>query len=76
MQVKFYLGHSEDCSLGDSTSTSPEKPLQRGGMKGQYVFNFGEGAIHAIKYTVFQNFPAGLMKLQLVTRKGHHPEGF
>ena len=45
-------------------------------MKGQYVFNFGEGAIHAIKYTVFQNFPAGLMKLQLVTRKSHHPEGF
>ena len=30
LQVKFYLGQNEDCSLGDSTSNSSEKMLQRG----------------------------------------------
>ena len=57
------LGHNEDCGRGDSTSNSPEKLLQRGRMKGQYMFNFGEEGIHAIKHIFFQNFPAGLMKL-------------
>ena len=28
VQVKFYLGQNEDCSLGDSTSDSPGKLLQ------------------------------------------------
>ena len=28
MQVKFYLGQSEDCSQGESTSDSSEKLLQ------------------------------------------------
>ena len=30
MQVKLYLGQNEDCSLGDSTSDSSERLLQRG----------------------------------------------
>ena len=33
LHVKFYLGQNEDCSLGDSTSSSSEKLLQRGGEK-------------------------------------------
>ena len=28
LRVKFYLGQSEDCSLGDSTSDSSEKLFQ------------------------------------------------
>ena len=28
--AKFYLGQTEDCSLGDNTSDSSEKLLQRG----------------------------------------------
>ena len=34
-QVKFYLGQSEDCILGDSTSDSSEKQLWRGRGKDQ-----------------------------------------
>ena len=30
LRVKFYLGQNEDCSLGDSTSESSEKLLQKG----------------------------------------------
>ena len=30
LQVKFYLGQNEDCILGDSTSESSERLLQRG----------------------------------------------
>ena len=30
LRVEFYLGQNEDCSLGDSTSDSSEKLLQRG----------------------------------------------
>ena len=39
----FYLGQNEDCGLGDSTSDSSEKLLQRGRVVGQYVCGFGEG---------------------------------
>ena len=31
MRVKFYLGQYEDCSLGDGTSDSCERLLQRDG---------------------------------------------
>ena len=30
LRIKFYLGQNEDCSLGDSTSESSERLLQRG----------------------------------------------
>ena len=43
--VKFYLGQNEDCSLGDSTSDSSEKLLQRGrGQGGHCICDFGKGA--------------------------------
>ena len=35
--VKFYWGKNEDYSLGDSTSESSEKLLQRGRGEGQYI---------------------------------------
>jgi len=35
MRFKFYLGQNEDCSLGDSTSDSSERLLQRGSGEGQ-----------------------------------------
>ena len=41
-QVKFYLGQNEDCSLGDSTSASSEKLLQRSRGEGQYMCDLGE----------------------------------
>ena len=38
LQVKFYLRQYEDWGLGDSTSDSSEKLLQRGGRQGgEYV---------------------------------------
>ena len=33
------------------------------GGKGQYVYDFGEGRIHAIKHILFQKFSASLAKL-------------
>ena len=61
--IKFYLGQNEDCSLGDSTSDSSEKLLQRGSGKGLYICDFGEEGIHATKHMFFQKFSASLMKL-------------
>ena len=40
LRVKFYLGQNEDWNLGDSTSDSCEKLLQRGRGKGQYICDF------------------------------------
>ena len=48
LQLKFYLGQNEKCSLRDSTSDSSEKLLQRSRREGQYIWDFGEGGIHAI----------------------------
>ena len=49
LRVKFYLGQNEDWSPVDSTSDSSEKLLQRGRGEGQYICDFGEGGVHAIK---------------------------
>jgi len=53
LQVKLHLGENEDCSLGDNTSDSSEKLLQRGTGEGQYICDFGEGRVHAIKHIFF-----------------------
>ena len=60
LKVAFYLGQNEDCGLGDSTSDSSEKLLQRGRVVGQYVCGFGEGGIHAIKHIFFQKISTSL----------------
>ena len=51
--VKFYLGQNEDGSPGDSIPDSSEKLLQRGRGEGQYIRDFGEEGIHAIKHIFF-----------------------
>ena len=50
LQVKFYWGQNEDYSLGDSTSDTTEKLLQRDRGKGQYIWDLGEGKVHAVKH--------------------------
>ena len=65
-QVKVYVGQNKDYSLGDSTSYSSEKLLQRGRSQGQYICDFGEGRVHAIK-NIF---------LAKATRSSRHHEGF
>ena len=71
MPVKFYWGKNEDYSLGDSTSDSSEKLLQRGrGKVNVYVCDFHERGIHTIKHGIFHR------RLLLVTRSGSHRDGF
>ena len=47
--------------------TAPQIALRNcskeAGGKGQYVYDFGEGRIHAIKHILFQKFSASLAKL-------------
>ena len=59
LQVKFYLRQYEDWGLGDSTSDSSEKLLQRGrGQGGQCICDFGKGGVHLQSSTYFfvENF--------------------
>ena len=49
--VKFYWGQNEDFSLGDNTSDSSERLLQRGRGKVD-ICDFGKGRVHAIKHIV------------------------
>ena len=50
MSFSFMWGLTEDYSPGDSLSDSSEELLQRGGVEGPYICEFGEGA-RAIKRT-------------------------
>ena len=49
------MEQNEDYSPGDSISDSSEKLLQRGRGEDQYICDFGEGGIHAVKHclTIF-----------------------
>ena len=77
MCVKFYFGQNEDCSLGDCTSESSEKLLQRDRWRKVSIYMIlVKGEIHAVKHMFFQKVPASLMKLLLVTRNSGHHEGF
>ena len=51
--VEFYVGQNEDYSPGDSISESSEKLLQRSKGECQYIWNSGEGEVHAIKHFFF-----------------------
>ena len=62
MWVKLFEGQNEDHMLGDSISESSEKLLQRSNEEGEYMHNFGERRIEAIKHIFFQKFSASLMK--------------
>ena len=53
LQVKFYLGQNEDCSLGDSTS---ERLLQRGS-GGRSIYKVLEKAkFRTIKHSFYKRF--------------------
>ena len=71
--MKFYLGQNENYSPGDCTSDSSEKLLQRGKREDQYLWDFGEGGVHAIKH-IFLQVSAGLVRS--VRRGRRHHEGF
>ena len=60
LPVKFYFGQNEDCSLGDCTSESSEKLLQRDRWRKVSIYMIlVKGEIHAIKHMFFQKFSAG-----------------
>lgn len=67
--ISFIWGQGEDYNPGGSISGSAEKPLQRDMGKGQYICDFGEGDIHAIKHTFCK-------RLLLVMKSRHYHEGF
>ena len=46
------------------------------GGEGQYICDFGEGGVHAVKHICFQKVSTGLVRLLLVTRSSHHHKGF
>ena len=56
---------------------SSEKLLQRVRGDGQYIYDFGNGEVHAIKFRFFfyRKF-LSLVKLLLVMKSSHHREGF
>ena len=63
LRIKFYLGQNEDFSLGDSTSDSSEKLLQRGrGGKLIYV-TLVKGDFSAIKHLSYERFSASQEEL-------------
>ena len=70
-EFKFFPGQNEDDSLGDSTSDSSERLLQRGTEEGQYICDFAEGDCMQ-SGTFFFFF---LQKFSLITRNSHHHEG-
>ena len=43
---------------------------------GQYICDFGEGGIHAIKHIFSQKVSASFMKLSALHKKRHHHAGF
>ena len=52
------MGQNEDYSSGDRISDSSEKLLQRGRGEGQYICDFSEGGVRAIKHTFLQKVAA------------------
>ena len=50
LQVKFYFGKNEECSLGDSTSNNSEKLLQRGSGGRSVCVILVKGEFNAIKH--------------------------
>ena len=63
VQVKFYLGQNEDCSLEESPSDSSEKLLQRGIRARLIYMIFMKGKFKAIKYLFYKRFSASHKKL-------------
>lgn len=66
----FFGGQNEDYSPGDGISDSTVKLLQTVGNK-QYICDFCEMGVHAIKYIFLQKVAASFMKVT-----DNHNEGF
>lgn len=58
--TEFYLGENEDCSPRDCNSESSENLLKRGREESQYLYDFGEGGVRAIKHRFLQIVSASL----------------
>ena len=54
LQVKFYLGQNEDCSLGGSTSDISERLLQRGSGGRSIYTILVKGDFDAIKHSFYK----------------------
>ena len=54
VQVKVYLGHNEDCSLGDSTSDSLEKLHQKDSGGRSIYMIFGEERVQRNQALILQ----------------------
>ena len=66
--VKLYLGKNEDCSLGDSTSDSSERLLQRGS-GGRWIYKIlVKGEFNALKHLLYK-------RILLFMRNWCHHEG-
>ena len=52
---EFYLGQNEDYSLGDSTSDSSEKLLQRGS-GGRSIYDLVKGEFSATRHLLYKRF--------------------
>ena len=63
LQVKFYWGQNKNCSLGDSTSNSSERLLQRdNGVRSIYKI-LVKGMFSAIKFLLYKRFSASHKEL-------------
>ena len=56
--IKFYLGQNEDCSLGDSTSESSERLLQRGSGENSIYRILVKEEFSSIKHSLYKRFSA------------------
>ena len=58
---------------GHSTSDGPEKLLKSGSGEEQYIYDFGEGRVHAITHIFFQKVSPSLTKISAGHRKQSSP---
>ena len=72
-QAQFYLEQNEDCSLGDGISDGSEKLLQKSKGGDEYICDYGESGIHAVKHIFFQKASPNLMKLSASLEKQSSP---
>ena len=81
LQVEFYWGQNEDCSLRDSASDSSEKLLLRGGGGGEVAGGGGAArrTVHMcdlMKGECLQPSTYFCRRFLLVTGNSHPHEGF
>ena len=72
---KFYLWQNEDSGPEDSTSDSLRDCCREAEGKGQYISDFAEEAIHAIRHTFVWKVSTSFVEL-LQVMNSRHREGF